>query len=90
MSIMDLVRDITGNKQKDEVILGTIIDKPTAIAEGDASSEILVFRLDTLPETVFYQVVSALSADRKRGDRVRVHYHVDGGGKALVDWVEQA
>jgi beta-galactosidase len=42
------------------------------------------------PDLVFHQTVRALAAQRRRGDRVRVHCQVRADGVAVVDWLEKA
>ncbi len=90
MSVIDRLRSIGGRGQKNEEILGTIVEGPTVVAGHDSSPDTLVFRLDARPELKFRQMMRALSSERKRGDRVRVHCHVNGDGTALVDWIEKA
>ena len=89
MAISDLIRGVFGAKQRDEEITGTIVDKP-AIVEAKDSTQVLVFKLDSRPDLVFHQPITALASDHKRGDRVKVHCHLDGTGTAVVDWVEGA
>ena len=90
MGVIDLFRDIVGSRQKDEEILGTIVERPTVVENEGSSPQVLVFRLDSRPDLVFHQVVRALAPERKRGDRVRVHCHVNGDDTALVEWIEKA
>jgi hypothetical protein len=48
-----------------------------------------VFWLDSDPATEFHQTLSPLASARRKGDRVKVHFHRKAGDRAVVDWVEQ-
>ena len=90
MGIADLFKSIVGGKQQqEEEIVGVILEGPTPVESGDSSPRTLVFRLDSRPDLVFHQVERALAPTRKRGDRVKVHCHMDGKGTAIVEWIEK-
>jgi hypothetical protein len=67
-----------------------ILDAPVVIREGDSTTEFLVFHLDSQPDLEFRQMVRALASVHQKGEKVRVHYHVDSSGVAQVDWTERA
>lgn len=90
MAIANLFKGVFGGNQRDEEVLGTIVDGPSLVEAADSSAQLLVFRLDSRPGLEFHQPVRPLATEHKRGDRVRVHCHQDGVGTALVDWVERA
>jgi hypothetical protein len=70
-------------------VLGVITEGPSVMA-GATTPMVHVFRLNSRPELEFRQVVSPLSASRRRGDRVRVRYWVNPDGTATVDRIEKA
>ena len=90
MAISDLFRSVFGEKQHEEEIAGVIVENPATVESADASSQVLVFRLDSRPDLVFHQPIRPLAPEHKRGDRVKVHCRLDGVGTALVDWIEAA
>jgi hypothetical protein len=91
MAISDLFKGVFGEKKaREEVIVGEIVEGPALLESADSSPKALVFRLDSRPDLVFHQPVRPLATEHKLGDRVKVHCHPDGLGKALVDWVERA
>lgn len=70
--------------------VGTIIDGPRAIHDSGSETHLQIFRIDSIPDLEFRQVASPLAAERRRGDRVRVHYQLEGAKLARVAWIEAA
>ena len=86
MSIKDLFTGIVDRRPQPMEIVGTIVDGPTVVEGRDASRQTLVFRVDAQPDLEFRQEVTPLTVKHRRGDRVRIHYQVNGNGVATVDW----
>jgi hypothetical protein len=88
MGFVDFVKSYISGEAPQQEAVGIIVDGPTWLDEGGRTRSALRFRLDTLPDVEFRQVVSPLAPVHKNGDQVRVHYHEDKGGAAVVDWCE--
>jgi len=88
MSIMSFVRSVIGAESPTTYVEGTIVEEPTK-ADGEGPTfRAVTFRLDTCPDLRFRQELSALAPERRRGERVRVHYRMRGP-TADVQWVEK-
>jgi hypothetical protein len=88
MGFVDFVKNRFSGEVPQREAVGTIVEGPTSLDQRGEFGSVLCFRLDTLPDVEFHQVVSPLAPVRKKGDRVKVHYHEDKGGDAVVDWCE--
>lgn len=88
MSLLSFLREVIGSEEPTTYVEGAIVEGPTNV-EGDGGTDrSVVFGLDTCPEVRFQQVRSALAPERRRGERVRVHYWMRGP-IADVQWVEK-
>lgn len=87
MSILSFFRGVIGAEDPTAYVEGTITESNNEV-DVATTSRILTFRLDSCPDLSFRQEVSALAPDRRRGDRVRVHYRLIGP-VADVQWVEK-
>ncbi len=90
MGVFDVFRRIGRDGGQDQVIVGSILEGPTPVESEGSSREVIAFRLDSRPDLEFRQVVSPLAPKRRRGDRVKVHCHLDSESVVTVDWVEKA
>lgn len=93
MGIMGFLRGVIGAEEPTTYVEGTIVDGPTvegptAVGGERRARRVVTFRLDTCLQVRFRQVVSALAPERRRGERVRVHYLMRGP-VAEVQWVER-
>lgn len=88
MSLLQRFRDIVGAEPPLLDAVGTISEKPRLIASDGDAPPMLTFRIDTRPELEFCRVVSPLAAERRAGDRVRVHYRLQSDNVAWVEWIE--
>jgi hypothetical protein len=88
MSLMSFLRGVVGAEEPTTYVEGTIVDGPDQVDGDGTSNRTVVFRLDTCPEIRFRQVLSALAPERRRGERVRVHYRM-AGPIADVQWLER-
>ena len=90
LSIADVFKRVAGGRHGTPVVevVGSIIDQPVVVRDSGNGAEALVFHLDSRRELEFRQPVSALSASHKRGERVKVTCHLEGG-VAIVDWIEK-
>ena len=89
MGIGDMFRGKSQQKKLDEVIEGVIVAAPTTLSTGGSDMKTMIFRLDSRPDLEFRQPITPLAAVRHRGERVKVHCHVNGDGSAQVVWVEK-
>jgi hypothetical protein len=89
MGLFDRLRSAVASQPQSEDVVGTIVEGPRPEAENGPVPTV-VFQLDSQPGTEFRQVLGPLSPVRHRGDQVRVHFHRDTRGRAMVDWVEKA
>ena len=88
MSLLSFVRSVIGVEEPTIYVEGAIVEAPRPVDGKDAADETVVFRLDSRPDLEFRQVRSALAAERRRGERVRVHYR--GVGPVVdVQWIEK-
>lgn len=90
MSLAQRLLGLIGGEPPMIEAVGTIIDGPRADHDGKSDTHLRVFRIDSLPDVEFRQVASPLAAERRRGDRVRVHYQLEGANLARVAWIETA
>jgi len=90
MKVVDLIRRIAGKKEESREVVGTIISGPVSAPGGGTTRSAQVFRLDSRPDLEFRQEISPLESEHRRGDRVRVHYHLTKEGVAVVEWIESA
>ena len=90
MGIVGRIRSAIVGGSRTREMVGTIVEGPILVKTVSASRSKLVFRLDRQPELEFRQVVGPLTPERRSGDRIRVHYRIDGDGIALVEWTERA
>ncbi len=89
MGSEDLVRRTAGHlEEPNREATGTIVHRPILSRGVATEGDVVIYRLDSAPELVFRQTVGHLAAHRKRGDRVRISYRLNGGNTAIVDWVE--
>ena len=91
MGISDIVKRILGGKAEPPLLeaVGSISDRPTLAADGDSGGKVLSFHLESRPGLEFRQAVSALAAEHKRGDKVKVSYRLDSGGAAVVELIQK-
>ena len=89
MGLGNLFRGIGRGGAAAQEVEGSIVEHAVVTAlDKETAPQHLVFRLDARRDLEFRQELTPLTPVRRRGDRVRVHYHADGMGQALVDWVE--
>jgi hypothetical protein len=91
LSIIDTIKSAIGMEDRTKETVGTIVDGPMLVRdEHDESHGEWVFRLDTHPGIEFRQAARPLASERRRGDRVQVHYQMVDDNTAAVEWVEGA
>lgn len=88
MSIMQFLRGVIGSEEPTICVEGTIVEGPAKVESEGATTRSVVFRLDTCPQIQFQQAFSALAPERRQGERVRVHYRMNGP-IADVQWLER-
>lgn len=88
MGFVSFLRGVMRAEDPTTYVEGTIVDAPTRIDADGAADRVFTFRLDTCPELQFRHALSAIASERRRGERVRVHYRM-AGKVADVHWVEK-
>jgi len=90
MGLGKLVQRIAGKGQPvEQEIVGTLLSDPVLVRDGDVRAGEFSFHLDSAPDLEFRQERTFLTPDRKKGERIKVHYRLNHG-VARVSWVEKA
>jgi hypothetical protein len=89
MGLGGLLQKLTGRAEvPEQQVTGALLEAPTLMKDGQYDGGTYVFRLDAKPDLEFRLPRPPLTAERKKGERLVVHYRMRDGF-AEVSWVEK-